>query len=51
MQAQDRDGNPFEVEGEGLTARCFCHEIDHLDGIVFTKRAIRMLKPEEYEND
>lgn len=51
VQAQDRNGNPFEIEGTGLTARCFCHEIDHLDGIVFTSRAIRMLKPEEYEND
>lgn len=51
VQAQDRDGKPFEVEGTGLTARCFCHEIDHLDGIVFTKRASRMLKPEELEND
>lgn len=51
VQAQDRNGNPFEIEGTGLTARCFCHEIDHLDGIVFTSRAIRMLEPEEYEND
>lgn len=51
VQAQDRNGKPFEIEGTGLTARCFCHEIDHLDGIVFTSRAIRMLEPEEYEND
>ena len=51
VQAQDRNGNPFEIEGTGLTARCFCHEIDHLDGIVFTSRAIRMLEPEEYKND
>ena len=51
VQAQDRNGNSFEVEGEGLTARCFCHEIDHLDGIVFTARASRMLKPEEYDNN
>ncbi len=51
VQAQDRNGNSFEVEGTGLTARCFCHEIDHLDGIVFTSRAQRMLKPEELEKD
>ena len=51
VQAQDRNGNSFEVEGEGLTARCFCHEIDHLDGIVFTARASRMLTPEDYDNN
>ena len=34
-------------KGEGLKARCFCHEIDHLDGIVFTDRAKRMLTDEE----
>lgn len=47
VRAQDRDGNFFEVEGEGLTARCFCHEIDHLDGVTFTERASRMLTEEE----
>lgn len=35
VKAQDRDGNFFEVKGEGLLARAFCHEIDHLDGKVF----------------
>lgn len=47
VRAQDRDGEWFEVEGEGLTARCFCHEIDHLEGVVFTSRAERMLSEEE----
>ena len=47
VRAQDRDGNFFEVSGEGLTARCFCHEVDHLDGIVFTDKAERMLTEEE----
>lgn len=51
VRAQDRDGNSFEVEGEHLTARCFCHEIDHLEGVLFTERAERMLRPEEYETD
>ena len=50
VRAQDRNGEWFEVEGEGLTARCFCHEIDHLDGIVFTSKAERMLTDEELEN-
>ena len=40
VRAQDRFGQIFEVSGEGLTARCFCHEIDHLDGILFTDREI-----------
>ena len=47
VRAQDRNGNWFEVEGTGLTARCFCHEIDHLNGIVFTSKAERMLSEEE----
>jgi peptide deformylase len=49
VRAQDRNGNTFEVEGEGLTARCFCHEIDHLEGIVFTSKCERMLSEEELE--
>ncbi len=50
LRAQDRDGNWFEVEGEGLTARCFCHELDHLDGSVFTSKCERMLNEEELQN-
>lgn len=49
VRAQDRFGAPFEVEGTGLTARCFCHEIDHLDGHLFTERAERFLTQEELE--
>ncbi|MBQ3702455.1 MAG: peptide deformylase [Oscillospiraceae bacterium] len=49
VRAQDRNGNTFEVEGDGLTARCFCHEIDHLEGIVFTSKCERMLSEEELE--
>ena len=50
VRAQDRNGELFEVEGEGLTARCFCHEIDHLHGIVFTSKCERMLTEEELES-
>ena len=50
VRAQDRNGESFEVEGEGLTARCFCHEIDHLNGIVFTSKCERMLTEEELES-
>lgn len=47
VRAQDRNGDFFEVEGDALTARCFCHEIDHLNGILFPERAVRMLTSEE----
>ena len=49
VRAQDRHGEWFEVEGHGLTARAFCHELDHLDGILFIDKATRMLAPEELE--
>ncbi|MFZ0977855.1 MAG: peptide deformylase [Candidatus Acidiferrales bacterium] len=55
VRAQDARGEEFEMRGEGLLARAFCHEIDHLDGILFIshlsmlkrdmiKRKIRKLK-------
>lgn len=49
VKAMDRDGNEFTVTGEGLTARCFCHEIDHLDGKLFTDEAVHMLTKEEID--
>ena len=49
VRAQDRDGNIFEVEDEDLTARCFCHELAHLDGQLFVEVADRMLSDEELE--
>jgi len=51
VRAQDRDGNWFEVEGEELIARCFCHELDHLDGIVYTQVMERYLTEEELEGE
>ena len=50
-RAQDRTGNWFETDGEALTARCFCHELDHLDGIVYTEVMERFLTDEELEAD
>ena len=47
VRAQDRDGNWFECEGEELIARCFCHELDHLDGIIYTEVMERYLTEEE----
>ncbi|WP_126426119.1 peptide deformylase [Brevibacillus marinus] len=42
LRAQDRNGQPFELEAEDLLARCAQHEIDHLDGILFIDRAERV---------
>ena len=47
VRAQDRNGNWFETDGEELTARCFCHELDHLDGIIYTEVMERYLTDEE----
>ena len=49
VRAQDRNGNTFEVEDEGLTARCFCHEIDHLSGHLFDELVDRTYTVEEIE--
>ena len=49
VRAQDRDGQWFEAEGEELIARCFCHELDHLDGIVYTEVMERFLTDEELD--
>lgn len=49
VRAQDRNGEWFEVEGEELIGRCFCHELDHLDGIVYTEVMERFLTEEELE--
>ena len=38
VRAQDRNGNIYEVSGEEIVARCFCHELEHLDGHLFTER-------------
>lgn len=43
----DRFGNLCEVEGEGLFAQAMCHEFDHLDGVLFKSKVIRMLSEEE----
>ena len=47
VRAQDRFGEWYEAEGEELIARCFCHELDHLDGIVYTEVMERFLTDEE----
>ena len=51
VRAQDRFGQWYEAEGEELTARCFCHELDHLDGIIYTEVMERYLTDEELGYD
>lgn len=43
VRAQNRNGEWYEVTGSDLKARAFCHELDHLDGILFTDNVVRML--------
>ena len=47
IRAQDRNGDWYEYEGDEILARCFLHEIDHLDGHMYTEIAEKMLTPEE----
>ena len=49
VRAQDRNGDWYEYEGDEILARCFLHEIDHLDGVLFTDRATHMYTDEEME--
>ena len=47
IKAQDRYGKSFEMEANELTARAVCHEVDHLEGVIFTSRVERFLSEEE----
>lgn len=49
VRAQDRYGETFEISGEGLTARCFCHELEHLDGHLYLERAQHVYTTEELD--
>jgi peptide deformylase len=58
VEAIDQNGNPFELEADGLLAVCIQHEIDHLDGKLFvdylspTKRQMirkKLLKAQKYK--
>ena len=51
VRAQDRNGDWYEYEGEELIARCFCHELDHLDGIIYTEKMDRFLTEEELASE
>lgn len=49
LRAQDRYGNWFEVEGRELMARCFCHEVEHLDGHLYVEHIDHFLSEDELE--
>lgn len=49
VRAIGLDGKEFTVTSSGLTARALCHELDHLEGVLFTDKAIKMLDPNEVE--
>ena len=49
VRALDREGKEFELTGYDLLAKAICHELDHLDGTIYTDKTIRMLTPEEVE--
>ena len=50
VRAQDRNGNTFEVSGEEMVARCFCHETEHLEGHLFVEHTDRLYTLEELED-
>lgn len=49
VEAQDRWGEWFQMEGYGIVARCFCHELEHLDGHLYTEHAPRLYTTEELD--
>ena len=49
VRAQDRNGQVFELDGEEIVARCFCHELEHLDGHLFVEHTDRLYTVEELE--
>ena len=49
VRAENRKGETFEYTATGPLGRCLCHEYDHLDGILYTDKVVRMLDPDEFE--
>ena len=50
VHAQDRKGRPIEVEGESFLANALCHEIDHLDGIIYVDKMLEDVT-DQYEEE
>ena len=51
IKAQNREGVWRRYEGTGLKARCFCHEIDHLDGIIYTDKVVKDITADDIKNN
>ena len=51
VRAQTRRGKPLEIEGEGLLARALCHELDHLEGILYVDKMIEDVTDRETEDE
>lgn len=51
IKAQNRDGEEYTFEAEGLMAQCLCHENDHLDGRLFDSKIVRYYEEEEEEGE
>jgi len=51
VRAQDRDGEEFEFEARDFFAKAVCHELDHLDGVIFVDKAVTLYKKDECEFD
>lgn len=49
VRAFDRNGKEFTTEGEGMTARCFCHELEHLDGHMFDEHTDQLYTEKELD--
>ncbi len=49
VKGLNRNGKPVKIKAEGWLARVFQHEIDHLDGVLFTDRATKVWQPREDE--
>lgn len=49
VRAQDRHGEWFEMEGTGLAARCYCHELEHLDGHMYDEHVDRLYTSDEVD--
>ena len=49
VKGQTRRGKPFRIKANGWMARIFQHEVDHINGVVFTDRAVRVWRPEPEE--
>ena len=49
IRAQERNGQSFELDGEEIVARCFCHELEHLDGHLFVEHTDRLYTVDELE--